>query len=336
MNGQKLAICDSDSIYCHRLDEYLHGNLKLEFEIISFTDPEIFLEFAEKTPVSLLIVSEKIFESLEKSDRFSEFKNILVLDETAKAKKDSDCDANGVRVERISKYQEASRIVDSIIDFCVKSPDDFKGVSTKSGVEEGHIYGFYTPISRCGQTLLAISLAKKLAQNSKVIFLSFESFSSLPEILGITQREDITDVMYFTECERNKLPVYLEKIKESKDGVDFILPARTAQQMRDISFEKIKDLTELLIHEAGYEYVILDMTEHPAGFLETLMLCDKVFTITRSNSLDMYRQKIFDETLVESGFGGIKAKSVLCQMPDMADKKAFERYLTGLTESEAV
>ena len=38
MKKLKLAICDKDDIYCHRLDEYLRGNLKLSFDILSFTD----------------------------------------------------------------------------------------------------------------------------------------------------------------------------------------------------------------------------------------------------------------------------------------------------------
>jgi hypothetical protein len=337
MTGQRLAICDGDSIYCHRLDEYLHGNLKLDFDIFSFTDPEILAEFANKTPVSLLIISGKLFDYLEENGKLDDFKNVLVLDETAEAGRvDHMADECGVRIVHMSKYQEASRIVDSIIDFCVKSPEDFKGVGNKTGVEKGHIYGFYTPISGCGQTDLAISIARKLAQKSKVIFLSFESFSFLPEMLGVSPREDITDVIYYTECEKSKLPIYLEKIKETKDGIDFILPARTAQQIKDISFEKIKDLADVLIHEAGYEYVVMDLTEYPAGFLDILMLCDKVFTITGTGSRDTYRQKLYDEALVESGYGGIKAKTVFCQLPDNPDKKAFEKYGSVLAEREAV
>ncbi len=336
MNGQKLAICDGDSIYCRRLDEYLHGNLRLEFEIFSFTDSKILMDFCANTQVSLLIVSEKMFTLLEKNDLLS-FKNILVLDETVEAGNNSFTENDdGMRIVHLSKYQEASKIVDSIIDFCVKSPEDFKGVGKKASVESGNIYGFYSPISRCGQTSLAISIAKKLAQNNKVIFLSFESFSSLPEILGVSPREDITDVIYFTECEKGKLPIYLEKIKETKDGVDFILPARTALQVKDISFEKIRDLTDVLIHEAGYAYVIMDMTEYPSGFLDTLMLCDKIFTITGNNSRDEYRQKLYDEALVESGYGAIKAKTVLCQVPDRTDKKTFDKYADALLEREAV
>ena len=337
MTGQRLAICDSDSVYCHRLDEYLHGNLKLEFNIFSFTDPEILAEFAKKTPVSLLIISGILFEFLEENGKLQDFKNVLVLDESVDAGRFNHLsDESGARIVHMSKYQEASRIVEGIIDFCVKSPEDFKGVGNKSGVEKGNIYGFYTPISGCGQTDLAISIAKKLAQKSKVIFLSFESFSFLPEILGVSPREDITDVIYYTECERSKLPIYLEKIKETKDGIDFILPARTAQQIKDISFEKIKDLTDVLIHEVGYEYVLMDLTEYPTGFMDILMLCDKVFTIIGTGTRETYRQKLYDEALVESGYGGIKAKTVLCQLPDKADKKAFEKYGSIIAEREAV
>ncbi len=337
MSRQKLAICDNDPVYCHRLYEYLHGNLTLGFDIISFTKVPLLLDFVKETEVSLLIISEKMYLELKDCSGVSGIKGVLVLDETAAG---GDFEKpeflSEVRIEHLSKYQEASKVIDGILDFCVKSPEYFAGVSANLEVRDCHIYGFYSPISSCGQTSLALAVAKKLAERSKVIFLSFESFSSLPDILGISPREDITDVMYYAECERSKFSVYLEKAKETANGVDIILPARTAEQIKEIGFEKIRELTEVLIKECGYEYVILDLTEYPEGFLDTLMLCEKIITVVRTNKSDAYKQKLYDETLVESGYGAVKAKTVICQLPEATDKKALERYAKEVLESEAV
>ncbi len=337
MNRQKLAICDGDKVYCRRLDEYLHGNLKLEFDIYSFTDSEILLEFAKESRIALLIISEKMYEKLKDTDSYRDFKNILILDEGLNGGEKSETVSDAeCRIEHLSKYQEAAKIIEKVIDFCVDNPDDFEGVNTKADAKDGRVYGFYSPISRCGQTSLAISVAKKLAETSKVIFLSFESFSSLPWKLGISSKEDITDAIYYAECEKTKMPIYLEKIKKTKDGVDYIFPAGSASQLKEIGFEKIRELLMILTRELGYEYIVMDMTEYPGGFFDILMMCERIFTIGRNTFEDSFRQKAYDEALLEIGYGAVKAKTVLCQIPENADERIIEKYAYEILESEAV
>ena len=337
MSKLKLAICDSDKTYCHRLNEYLRGNLKLSFDIISFTDTSILCSFEKDDPVSLLVISEALFHELKRNHQISKFGNILVLDEgggEAEFLLQEDSDEDGARVKHISKYQEASRIVDGIIDFCVEYPDEFGVASVKASMTKGNIIGFYTPLGKCGQTTLAREVSKRFAAKGKTIFLSFESFSSLPYLLGDSKGEDMTDLLYYAECERQKLGLYLEKIKISRDGVDYILPARTSMQLKEISFEKLKDLLEILIQDAGYEYVILDMTDYPEGYLDILFMCKKVITIIRENPIDSSRQKQYEEILLDSGYEEIRSKTGKTVMPDPRDRKALEACVTELIKGD--
>ncbi len=331
----KLAICDSDAVYCHRLDEYLHGNLKLSFDIYSFTEVSILRDFAKNEEISLLIISEGLLQELNSGANKARFKNIMALDEGNGGVEFVEwSEDDNIRIEHVSKYQAASGIISGIIDICASFPEDFKGTATGSEGVTGNVLGFYTPISRCGQTTFARTMAKKLAERGKTIFLSFECFSSLPQLLGIQKDEDITDIMYYAECEKDKLSILLEKIKISKDGVDYIMPAKTAMQQRDISSEKLRNLLEMLTGEAGYEYVILDLTDYPEDFLDICLLCKKIFTVVRDSAGDAYRQKVFEEVLISSGYEVIKSRMVKIQLPDVRDKKAFNAYadqmLTGM------
>jgi hypothetical protein len=315
---------------------YLHNNLKLSFEIFSFTDASILFDFAKEETISLLIISENLFPKFNKMalNEAALFKNILVLDEGTGTLDEKLPDDNDIKIVHVSKYQEASRIVDGIIEFCVDSPDEFGGASMKMTMTKGSIYGFYSPINKCGQTTLSREVAKKLSMKGKTIFLSFESFSSLPFMLGALGREDMTDLLYYAECERAKLGIYLEKIKVPKDGVDYILPARTSMQLKSISFEKMKNLLEILTHDMGYENVVLDMTNYPEGFLDILLLCKKIVTIVRENALDNFRQKQYEEVLMDSGYEEIRSKTQKILLPDMRDRRSFEACINSVIKGD--
>ncbi len=333
MSKLRLAICDGDGLYCRRLDEYLHENLKLEFDILSFTELSILTEFAKSAMVSLIIISERMFSEMTEEE-MRLFRNILVLEESGQGAWGNELWPKECRVLHVSKFKAASAVVDSVLELCVNSPEDFRSVAVTRRSEKGTVYGFFSPITRCGQTSLAAAVARTSSKKGKTIFLSFESFSSLPHTLGIAPKEDITDLMYYAECERAKLPIYLEKIKVSRDSVDFILPARCASQIKEVTGERIRELIDVLIKDVGYEYVILDITEYPEGFADMLLLCDRVFTIVRNSSADAYRQKSYDEMLIESGFEAVKAKTTLCRIPELKDKSLFDNYAAGILESE--
>lgn len=338
MKRLRLAICDSDEIYCQRLYGYLKNNLNLSFDIFSFTDTGILQRFTEKEPVSLLVVTESMMYDLTESIRKKYFRNILVLDEEA-SPAGMLCESGAledVTIRHISKFQQASGIVDELIDFCAESSEDFRGLSTQMKMADCKVLGFYTPITKCGQTTMALRVADKLARKGSVLFLSFESFSSLSQLLGTNADQDITDLIYYAECENSKFGLYLEKIKKTVNGVDFILPAKTAMQIKEISFDKVKELLGLLSSSVGYDYVILDLTEYPEGFFDILTLCDRIFTISRSNLADSARLQQYEAVVRENGFGDIESRTVKCVLPDIRDKRGYETCLDQLLEQEVL
>ena len=79
MSRPKLAICDLDSVYLRRLDEYIRNHINLSIDIHSFTEPEILEDFAKKEDINLLIVSEKNYWELEDKRALDKYKNILIL-----------------------------------------------------------------------------------------------------------------------------------------------------------------------------------------------------------------------------------------------------------------
>ena len=336
MTRPLLTLCDLDETYCGRLYEYLKENLKLKFKIEAFTSVDILVDFARKNTASLLIVSESALMELRKIAGTEHFKNILILDEDFVGVKEEESSFGEQNIAHTTKYQKAGKIVDTIVDFCAEKAESFDGLTAGFNSDKGKVIGLFSPISKCGQTSLTLKMGEILSSYGRTIMLSFDSFSSLPKILNVESDGCITDLMYYSEGDKNKFCIYLEKIKKTVGNLDVIMPARTAMQIRDISAESLKMLIDLLVQEAGYEYVLLDLSEYPEGFFDILKLCDKLLTITRQTGADSYRIEMYEDVLRQNGYEDIFASTIKISLPDLKDTAAFSRFTCDLLKKEEI
>ena len=334
MTRPLLTLCDPDETYCGRLYEYLKENLKLKFKIQAFTTVDILLDYSKENATSLLIVAESAYEELGKMMGLSHFKNILVLDEEAGSLKEDESSFGDRNIIHTTKYQKAGKIVDTIIDFCAEKADSFEGLTAGISDNEGTVIGLFSPVSKCGQTTLSLKMGDVLSSYGKTVMLSFDSFSSLPKMLETEADGTITDLMYYAEEDKNKFCIYLEKIKRTIGNLDVIPPAKTAMQLKEIGCESLKMLLGLLIREAGYKYVILDLTEYPDGFFDILRLCNKLFTITKPGGDDAYRVEAYGDVLRQNGYEDIFASTIKLGVPDLKDSYAASRYVKELLKKE--
>ena len=341
MNRPVLAICDTESRYCGRLDEYLRKNLNLSFDIHAFTQVKSLEEFAGKNLISLLVIAQSAVQELKTRVSESGIKNILILDEELSViREDDGLPEEGllgeVNAEHISKFSPASEIVCHILDLCVKSPEDFESVGVRRGDGKGTVIGLYSPIARCGQTALALKMCEELSKHGKTLLLNFDNFSPLPMILGSHTEGDITDLLYYSECEKSRFCIYLEKIKQSIGGFDYIPPAATAMQIKEIDNERLRNLIKLIFEECGYENVVLDLSDLPSGLFDILRFCNKVFTITGKTKAEIYKLRRYEEVLSQNGYEDICASGIKVSIPDGAGDKELSECARKLLYAEEI
>ncbi len=331
MNCVTMAVFDSDALYCERLSEYLRSHLKLSFEIMSFTEGGKLLEYLDENEIALLVVSESDANGLKGEIPGRNCRNIMILDEEGKNEELEELSISyGIGIFHVSKYLPAAEIVDRVLELCISGAEGFSGLKVKALDSTSKLLGFYTPVSRCGQTSFAIKMGEALARKGRTILLSFESFSAITSLFEQEVEEDITDLLYFADCERDKFCLYLEKIKRTRNGLDFIAPAKTAMQVKEISYEKIRELVELLAREAGYQYILFDLKDYPDGFFEILDMCDIVYTVMRNNSADHYRLGRYDKALLENDYERVLTKTMKCLLPDGRDITAYNRFIEDI------
>lgn len=326
-----MAVFDSDALYCERLSEYLRSHLKLSFEIMSFTEGDKLLEYLDEKEIALLVVSESDACGLKRETLGRNCRNIMILDEDGKNEELEELSISyGIGIFHVSKYLPAAEIVDRVLELCISGAEGFSGLKVKALDSTSKLLGFYTPVSRCGQTSFAIKMGEALARKGRTILLSFESFSAITSLFEQEAEEDITDLLYFADCERDKFCLYLEKIKRTRNGLDFIAPAKTAMQVKEISYEKVRELVELLAREAGYQYILFDLKDYPDGFFEILDMCDIVYTVMRNNSADHYRLGRYEKALLENDYERVLTKSMKCLLPDGRDITAYNRFIEDI------
>ena len=334
MNRPLLTICDTEKDYCRRLDEYLRDHLNLSFEICSFTDAEIFKEFVKEKIPELSVLSQSVYSALLEGGSIKAVKNILVLDEANSSVNEDESQEEEKNVCHISKYLPAGKIIDGILDFCVKIPGNIGNLDAERGSEKVKLLGLFSPLSRCGQTAFAVKLCEELSKHGKTMLLNFDSFSMVTEIMGQDAEEDITDLPYYSECEEGKFSVYLERIKRNARGFDFVPPAKTATQIKEITFERIKSLTELLSEIAGYEYIVLDLSEFPDGLFDILRMCTRVFTVVGESREENYKLEQYTKVLGQNGYDDVLANTVRCLFPKDGSYGGLSTYASEMLARE--
>ena len=256
-----------------------------------------------------------MYSALSEGGGIKAVKNILVLDEANSFVNEDESQEEENNVCHISKYLPAGKIIDGILDFCVKIPDNIGNLDAGRGSEKVKLLGLFSPLSRCGQTALSVKICEELSKHGKTMLLNFDSYSMVTEIMGQDAEEDITDLLYYSECEEGKFSVYLERIKRSGKGFDFIPPAKTATQIKEITFERIKSLARLLSAAAGYEYIVLDLSEFPEGVFDILRMCTRVFTVVGEGREENYKLEQYVKVLSNNGYDDVLANTVRCLLP---------------------
>ncbi len=322
-----LAIFDKSTLYSMRLSEYLREHLQLSFSIQTFTEKEEFLAFLESEEASLLVASSSACSGLEEMIRERCGSVIILEEEDFKGPSGWD---EGDGFFHMSKYLPAGKILEKILSVCMECSDGFSDLGIRHMENDCKVIGLYTPLSGSGQTTLAVQMAEQLSRTNKTIFISFESFSALTRTFDDEAGQDISDMMYYADCERDKFCIYLEKIKVRKNGVDYIAPAKTAMQIKEMGYEKVREFIALLSKEAGYEYVVLDLKDYPEGFFQILSMCDVLYTINRNNSADQYRMGKYNKVLCENGYEEVLSKTIKCFFPDDCGSASYKKHVGEL------
>lgn len=299
-----MAVCDTEEGYAFRMAEYLLEKVRLPYTVHLFTGVEELERFASREEIAVLLIAESAWRLLKEEFVKTQAAQLFILQESEEQQTDLCC---------ISKYQSPKKVVQAILEGLAEG-DGWKGAFEKSDAAAKMI-GVYSPIKRCLQTSFALTLGQLLAKEHKTLYLNFEMYSGLGEILRREYQTDMMDVVYYFQSAREKLAFRLPSIIQNAGGLDYIPPMQYALGIREVPGEQWISLCRDLAAIGEYEYLILDLDEGMEGLFELLKNCQKIYTITREDPFAVAKLRQYEQMLLANEMNEIAEKTVKCRFP---------------------
>ena len=315
-----IAVCDSNERYAMMLSDAIRGRIGEIFKVITFTETDVLSTYALAEGVCQLVISSTSAEELKQTEGIDD---LIFLGNEQESSDNDRC--------MISRYQCCTNIVSAIMDHLAE-----RDLIMPEGIGNGKklkVIGVYSPVKRCLQTTFSLALGEQLGVSSRVLYMNFEPFSGFEGLemeKGDTGREyDITDLLYYFDCARDKLPMKLSAMVRTINGMDF-LPPTASYFDTERSGEKWVELFKAIEKSSLYDYLILDLSEAVQGLLSILMYCTKIFTIIRNDRIACAKVNDYEKWILQHEAGEVVAKTVKCELPIFHDiPEGFEMLTHG-------
>ena len=292
--GKILVLCDTEEEYAQLMTDYLQKQKGLPWELRTYTDVQELLS-AGLGPITMLVVAESAYT--QEIQRLSPAA-LVVLNESGLMRWEN--------LRYVDKYQKAEDVLRYILETYMEIADNPLPRLQKSC--KTVFIGNYSPVHRSMQTSMALTLSQLLAKEHPTLYLNFEHYAGLPELVPDKQTCDMADLMYFLGADKEKFRLRLQTMIKHIGQLDYVPPMKSGQNLLAVTvsewlgfFQKIEELGE-------YEYVVLDLSESMQGLFQILRLCRKVFTVIREDRIAQSKLLQYEQLLS------------LCEYEDVLDK----------------
>lgn len=305
MRQKIMAICDTEEGYAFRMAEYLLEKVKLPYTLHLFTAVEELEKFAGREEIEILLIAENAWRLLREEYVKNQVAQMFVLQEGGEAAPE--------HMHCISKYQSPELVVREMLN-AIADGGGWKDYPEAADTAVKMI-GIYSPVKRCLQTSFALSLGQLLAKEHKTIYLNFEIYSGLGELLRREYQTDMMDVMYYFQNAREKLALRLPMIIQNAGGLDYIPPMQYSLGIREVPGEQWLALCRDIAAIGEYEYMILDLDDGIDGLFDLLKSCQKIYTITKEDPFAQAKLGQYERMLQHEELEEISEKTVKCRFP---------------------
>lgn len=310
MKRNILAVCDLEKGYVKGFKEYLEKVRELPFDVEMFTDTTELRSFCEKESPELILISEAAYE-----EEIKELGQVIILNESGFVQ-DSD-------IYHVDKYQPADHILREVMVYYMERPTS--AIPKLLAGKQSKLIGIYSPVKRCLQTSTALTMGQVLAREHKVLYISFENYSGFGKLMDKEFSMDLVDLVYYMKHAKERLVYRLGSMVQTVNGLDFIPPAVSFQDLNAIAAEEWLILFEELGKCSEYEYIILDLSENLGGIFDILMNCDYIYTIVKNDGMSYAKICQYEELLVKKEYEDILERTRKINLP-------YFKHLPGQVE----
>ena len=333
MSEARIVIVDEDVEFLRRLDGFLRDRLPFPVSIMDYSEVSAFAERSDRREPDAALISERVLErvSLEGLPRV-----IILLEGIDTEGTGIVADAPGAVqsryttgytgtdpeeadparvIRRVNKYRALSRLVKEVSQMVMAAPG-FTGVIREENETRAALIAFFTPVSHCLQTTGAITLGQLLAARKKTMYLNLEAFPGLPQHLFDPGIEgDLTELLYYGDCEPEKLAVHLEQMTQQVGALRMIRPAGAYTALAEIEPEKWHEFLQALATRTELEAIVCDLSVCIPGLLDLLREFDRIYTIERQDPVSAEKLVNFERILRRTGHEDLTARTRRLTLP---------------------
>ncbi len=296
-----MALCDAEEEYAQLMTEFMKKQKNLPWELHTYTNADTLLD-VERQSIDMLVVAESAFcqELRELSPRC-----MVVLGESGVMRWED--------ISYVDKYQEAEEVLKQLLGVYMETADvqlPFLRTNRKTV-----FIGNYSPVHRCMQTSFAITMSLMLSRRHPTLYLNFEHYAGISELLPDMQTLDMADLLYFLNAQKDKFRLRLQTILKHKGALAYVPPMKSGQNLITVTPKEWLGLLERIEELEEYEYVVLDLTESMQGLFEILRMCRHVYTLTREDRIARGKLLQYEQVLALYEYGDVLGKTKRLALP---------------------
>lgn len=294
MKKNVIAVCDSDAEYACNFAEYLNSRKKLPFQAEAFTSAGTLCDYAGKNPPEILLIAEADVDSqVEKLGT----ENMIVLSDEK--------DKEEGQHKFVYKYQSAESVIQEVMNYYTRnSAPAFYAMSER----RMSVIGVYSPVSRCGKTLFALTVGQILGERKSVLYVNMEDYSGFDQLFSGHTGKNLTDFFYELRCKEGKMLHCMQELIRPMGKMDYLPPAESPEDVRDILFSEWLQLFDLIRKNSRYEVLILDIGSCTDQLFRILNLCSHVYMPVQEDL--MARCKLAQFQKLVKSWGAIEEEQI--------------------------
>lgn len=278
-----MVLCDAEEEYAQLMTEFLNKHKNLPWKLHTYTSVNDLLR-GEKGEINMLVVAESTY--CEKLEALAP-KRLVVLGESGVVRWE--------KLPCVDKYQEAEEVLKCLIEIYMEIAD-----VQLPGLQKGcrtTFIGNYSPVRRCMQTSFALTMSQMLAQEHSTLYLSFEHYAGMSELVPDMRSYDMADLLYFMNADKDKFRFRMQTMLKHVGNLAYIPPMKSGQNLLSIPGKEWLGFLQRIAELGEYEYVVLDLSESMQGLFEILRLCRMVYTLVREDRMAKSKMLQYEQVL---------------------------------------
>ena len=309
MKEKVCCIFDENERYAVKLSDYINDSRILPYQAMAFSSEEALAGCIGKYDIEFLLAGKEL------GDEISESQDIHLYLRLVDRKEGNE--------NEIYRFQSAENIVQDVVSH-------ISGFSRNLGIKYGtSVISVYSPATKCFKTTFSLCLASVAAEKGRTLWLGFEQFSGLSELLP-SPKGGLSEALYYYYVDGKSSYGKIAGCTGNIEGFDYLSPVLCADDIADIDSGEIVKFIDMVGKEGAYDRIIIDagcLINRPWQLLDA---SEKIIMPKPLDYMGKKKEKEFENYLQMSGRSGIMGAISKAEIPYEESMAGYEILSSSL------